>query len=46
MRLCRFPAEATDDTEQLGPVDMVLPGVKAWQVKRVLNLQQPISNRL
>lgn len=37
-----FPAEVTDDTKQLGPVDMVLLGVKAWQVTRVLPALRPL----
>ncbi len=28
------PAQATDNPEEAGPVDVVLVGVKAWQVPR------------
>lgn len=36
------PAQATDDPAQIGTVDMVLLGVKAWQVTRVLPALRPL----
>lgn len=35
------PAQATDDPAQVGTVDMVLLGVKAWQVTTVLQGLRP-----
>ena len=36
------PAHATDDPAQVGTVDMVLLGVKAWQVTTVLQTLRPL----
>jgi 2-dehydropantoate 2-reductase len=37
-----LPAEATDDPEMIGPVDVVLLGVKAWQVRDAGNTMRPM----
>ena len=37
-----FPAQATDDPEQVRVVDMVLLGVKAWQVPKVTQAVRPL----
>jgi 2-dehydropantoate 2-reductase len=36
------PAKATDNPEQIGPVDMVLLGVKAWQVRGIIKDIRPL----
>lgn len=36
------PARATDDPAQIGPVDMVILGVKAWQVEAALPALRPL----
>lgn len=36
------PAQATDDPATLGPVDLVLLGVKAWQVTEAAEAMQPL----
>lgn len=36
------PVQATDDPRQVGPVDMVLLGVKAWQVPEVATTLSPL----
>lgn len=36
------PAEATDDAAQTGPVDVVLLGVKAWQVPEAAIAMRPL----
>jgi len=36
------PVQATDDPKQVGPVDMVLLGVKAWQVPLVIQELRPL----
>jgi 2-dehydropantoate 2-reductase len=36
------PAQATDDPAQVGVVDSVIVGVKAWQVKDVARAMQPM----
>jgi 2-dehydropantoate 2-reductase len=36
------PAQATDDPEQVGEVDVVLVGVKAWQVAEAAKAIQPM----
>ncbi|MCL4819740.1 MAG: 2-dehydropantoate 2-reductase [Vicinamibacteria bacterium] len=36
------PALATDDPAQAGPVDLVLVGVKAWQVSEAAQAMQPL----
>jgi 2-dehydropantoate 2-reductase len=36
------PAEATDDPTQVGPVDVVLLGVKAWQVEESARHMRPM----
>lgn len=36
------PAAATDDPAQLGPVDVVIIGVKAWQVPDAANAIRPL----
>jgi 2-dehydropantoate 2-reductase len=37
-----FPARATDDPERVGPVDLVLLGVKAWQVEAAADHLRPM----
>ncbi|MCS7178131.1 MAG: 2-dehydropantoate 2-reductase [Anaerolineae bacterium] len=37
-----FPVQATDDPEEVGPVDVVLVGVKAWQVPEVAPKMAPL----
>ncbi len=36
------PAQATDDPEEVGEVDMVVVGVKAWQVPEVAKAAHPL----
>jgi 2-dehydropantoate 2-reductase len=36
------PVEATDDPAQVGPVDVVLVGVKAWQVEEAARVMGPL----
>ena len=36
------PAKATDDPTQIGPVDVILLGVKAWQVEEAAKNMQPM----
>jgi 2-dehydropantoate 2-reductase len=36
------PARVTDDPSSLGPVDVVLLGVKAWQVSQAVGALQPL----
>lgn len=36
------PVQATDDPAQVGPVDVVLLGVKAWQVAEAARAMQPL----
>ena len=36
------PAEATDDPAEIGPVDAVLVGVKAWQVTDAARVMRPM----
>ncbi len=36
------PAKATDDPSQVGPVDVVLLGVKAWQVEEAARNMRPM----
>jgi 2-dehydropantoate 2-reductase len=36
------PAKATDDPSQIGPVDVVLLGVKAWQVDEAARSMKPM----
>jgi len=36
------PAECTDDPEQIGPVDLVLVGTKAWQVADAALAMRPL----
>ncbi len=36
------PARATDDPSALGPVDVVLLGVKAWQVPQAIEAMRPL----
>ncbi|MCS7283918.1 MAG: 2-dehydropantoate 2-reductase [Anaerolineae bacterium] len=37
-----YPAQATDSPEEVGPVDVVLVGVKAWQVPEVAPKMGPL----
>jgi hypothetical protein len=37
-----FPAQATDDPAEIGTVDVVILGVKAWQVNTVLPALRPL----
>jgi 2-dehydropantoate 2-reductase len=37
-----FPAQATDDPAKIGTVDVVILGVKAWQVNTVLPALRPL----
>jgi len=37
-----FPARATDDVNQVGPVDLVIVGVKGWQVPEAAREMKPI----
>ena len=36
------PVQATDDTTQVGPVDVILVAVKAWQVTEAARALQPL----
>lgn len=36
------PVQATDDPRQVGPVDMILVGVKAWQVPEAAQAMRPM----
>lgn len=36
------PVQATDDPAQVGPVDVILVGVKAWQVRQVAQTMRPL----
>ena len=36
------PAQATDDPARLGPVDVVILGVKAWQVREAAEAMRPL----
>ena len=38
-----FPAQASDDPSQVGPVDAVLVGVKAWQIPGAAQAMRPLS---
>lgn len=37
-----YPVQATDDPAQVGPVDVVLVGVKAWQVPEAARAMRPL----
>jgi len=37
-----YPAKATDDVSQVGPVDLVIVGVKAWQVPEAARAMKPM----
>ena len=37
-----FPAKATDDVTEVGEVDLVIVGVKAWQVPDAARLMKPL----
>ena len=37
-----FPAKSTNDVNQVGPVDLVMVGVKAWQVPAAAREMKPI----
>jgi len=39
------PAKATDDVTEIGPVDLVILGVKAWQVQDVALAIKPLVGR-
>ena len=39
------PAKATDDPRQIAPVDVILLGVKAWQVEELPEICGPWSAR-
>ena len=39
------PAQATDDTATIGPVDMVLLAVKGWQVPEAIETMRPLMGR-
>jgi 2-dehydropantoate 2-reductase len=36
------PAKATDDPKEVGPVDVILLGVKAWQVEEAAGNMKPM----
>ena len=36
------PAKATDDPKEIGPVDVILLGVKAWQVEEAARNMKPM----
>jgi 2-dehydropantoate 2-reductase len=36
------PAQATDDPAEVGPVDVVITGVKTWQLKDAARAMQPV----
>jgi len=40
-----FPAKATDQIEQIGTVDLVILGVKAWQVKEIASTLTPLLHK-
>lgn len=37
-----YPAKATDDVSEVGPVDLVIVGVKAWQVPEAARAMKPL----
>lgn len=37
-----FPAQATDDVNEIGEVDLVIVGVKAWQVPEAARAMKPL----
>ena len=37
-----FPAKCTNDVNQVGPIDLVIVGVKAWQVAEAVREMKPI----
>jgi 2-dehydropantoate 2-reductase len=37
-----FPAQAAEDPKQIGPVDAVILGVKAWQVSQAAEAMRPL----
>jgi len=37
-----YPAKATDDVNDVGPVDLVIVGVKAWQVPEAARAMKPL----
>lgn len=37
-----FPAQATDDVSEIGEVDLVIVGVKAWQVPGAARMMKPL----
>ena len=37
-----YPAQATDDVRELGETDLVIPGVKAWQVPDAARAIKPV----
>lgn len=39
------PAKATDDVSEIGPVDLVILGVKAWQVRDAALAMRPLVGR-
>src|SRR5512146_1525344 len=39
------PAQATDDTATIGPVDVVLLAVKGWQVPDAIETTRPLMGR-
>lgn len=39
------PAKATDDVSEIGPVDLVILGVKAWQVRDAALAMRPLVRR-
>ncbi len=38
-----FPAKATDDVSEVGEVDLVIVGVKAWQVPEAARMMKPLA---
>lgn len=40
-----YPATATDNVNELGPVDLVVVGVKAWQVPEAARAMKPMVGR-
>ena len=38
-----FPAKATDDVKEVGEVDLVILGVKAWQVPEAARAMKPLA---
>lgn len=39
-----YPAKATDDVNEIGAVDLVIVGVKAWQVLDAARVMKPLVN--